>query len=164
MNANLTAHEATAFGGHDGATVFERPTRIRFAHCDPAGIVFFPQYFVMTNALVEDWFTEGLGVDYADYIGRRRLGLPIVKLDCEFVAPSRIGETLTLSLSVRAIGRSSIRLSIAGQACGEMRLRCEQVLVATSLDTHRAVALPDDVLVGLQRYRPASTINTDSSR
>ena len=38
---------------------FERPVRIRFSHCDPAGIVFFPQYLVMTNALVEDWFNEG---------------------------------------------------------------------------------------------------------
>jgi acyl-CoA thioesterase FadM len=28
--------------------VFERPVRIRFAHCDPAGIVFFPQYLVLT--------------------------------------------------------------------------------------------------------------------
>ena len=31
---------------------FERPRRIRFAHCDPAGIVFFPQYLVMLNNLV----------------------------------------------------------------------------------------------------------------
>ena len=44
---------------------FERPVRIRFSHCDPAGIVFFPQYLVMSNALVEDWFNEALDIDYA---------------------------------------------------------------------------------------------------
>lgn len=139
------------------AAVFERPVKVRFAHCDPAGIVFFPQYLVMTNGLVEDWFNDGLGVDYASYIGRRRLGMPIVKLDCEFVAPSRIGDTLTLSLAVRAVGRSSIRLAIAGRAQDQMRFRCEQVLVSTSLDTHRAVPLPHDVLAGLDAYRPPST-------
>ncbi len=38
---------------------FERPVRIRFSHCDPAGIVFFPQYLVMTNdVLVEDCSTS----------------------------------------------------------------------------------------------------------
>ena len=42
------------------------PLRIRFAHCDPAGIVFFPQYLVMLNGHVEDWFTDGLGLSYAD--------------------------------------------------------------------------------------------------
>ena len=41
---------------------FERPLRIRFAHCDPAGIVFFPQYLVMINNLVEDWVTDALGM------------------------------------------------------------------------------------------------------
>ena len=46
-------------------TRFERRVRIRFSHCDPAGIVFFPQYLVMTNVLVEDWFNESLDIDYA---------------------------------------------------------------------------------------------------
>ena len=49
---------------------FERELRIRFAHCDPAGIVFFPQYLVMINNLVEDWVTECLGVPYAELLGR----------------------------------------------------------------------------------------------
>ncbi len=57
-------------------THFQMPVRIRFSHCDPAGIVFFPQYLVMTNALVEDWFNEGLQIDYAQMIAQRRIGLP----------------------------------------------------------------------------------------
>ncbi|MEJ2768444.1 acyl-CoA thioesterase [Mycetohabitans sp. B46] len=137
-----------------GGIVFERPQQVRFAHCDPAGIVFFPQYLVMTNGLVEDWFNEGLQIDYGAFVTTRRLGLPIVKLDCEFVAPSRIGDTLTLSLSVLAAGRSSLRLSISGSAHQQLRFRTEQILVSTSLDTHRSIPLPSDVLAGLQRYLP----------
>ena len=55
------------------SATFDMPVRIRFSHCDPAGIVFFPQYLVLTNALVEDWFTECLHVDYAHMIGERRI-------------------------------------------------------------------------------------------
>jgi acyl-CoA thioesterase FadM len=40
---------------------------IRFHHCDPAGIVFYPQYFVLFNELVEDWFNHGLGIDFARF-------------------------------------------------------------------------------------------------
>ena len=33
------------------AAAFVHEERVRFAHCDPAGIVFFPQYLVMLNTL-----------------------------------------------------------------------------------------------------------------
>jgi hypothetical protein len=34
---------------------------------DPAGIVFYPQYFILFHELLEDWFNRGLEVDYADF-------------------------------------------------------------------------------------------------
>ena len=77
------------------AARFERVYAIRFSHCDPAGIVFYPQYLVLFNHLVEDWFTEGLGVDYARMLGARRIGLPIVRLECDFRAISRMGDAVT---------------------------------------------------------------------
>ncbi|SMG55053.1 acyl-CoA thioesterase [Paraburkholderia susongensis] len=135
---------------------FERPVRIRFSHCDPAGIVFFPQYLVMTNALVEDWFNEGLRVDYAHMIGQRRIGLPIVKLDCEFSRPSQMGETITLTLNVTTIGRSSIGLDIVGHCNGETRFRAKQVLVTMSFDTGKSIEIPGDIASALAAYAPSS--------
>ena len=35
--------------------LYEQEHRIRFSECDPAGIVFYPQYFVMFNDLMEAW-------------------------------------------------------------------------------------------------------------
>jgi len=135
-------------------THFERPVRIRFSHCDPAGIVFFPQYLVMTNALVEDWFNEGLHVDYAQMIGQRRLGLPIVKLDCEFSRPSQMGETIMLTLTVAAIGRRSITIDILGHCNGEARFRAKQVLVTTSLESGRSIDIPTDIAGSLAKLAP----------
>ncbi|MGN8109293.1 acyl-CoA thioesterase [Paraburkholderia sp. 22098] len=135
-------------------THFERPVRIRFSHCDPAGIVFFPQYLVMTNALVEDWFNEGLHVDYAQMIGQRRLGLPIVKLDCEFSRPSQMGETIMLTLTVAAIGRRSITIDILGNCNGEARFRAKQVLVTTSLESGRSIDIPTDIAGSLAKFAP----------
>jgi 4-hydroxybenzoyl-CoA thioesterase len=131
--------------------VFERPVKIRFAHCDPAGIVFFPQYLTLTNALVEDWFNDGLGIDYAAMIGTRRIGLPIVKLECEFVRPSRMGESLSMRLSLDALGRRSIGLGIDALREDGVRFRSKQVLVTTSLDSHKSIDLPDDIRVALER-------------
>ncbi|ABE35669.1 thioesterase superfamily protein [Paraburkholderia xenovorans LB400] len=133
---------------------FERPVRIRFSHCDPAGIVFFPQYLVMTNALVEDWFNEGLHIDYAQMIAQRRVGLPIVKLDCEFSRPSQMGETITLTLHVVAIGRRSISLEIVGHCNGESRFRAKQVLVTTSLESGTSIDIPTDIASALATFAP----------
>jgi DNA-binding MarR family transcriptional regulator len=57
----LSMSEATHVDLAAASTEFRRPRLIRFSDCDPAGIVFYPQYFVMLNGLVEDWVNEGWG-------------------------------------------------------------------------------------------------------
>lgn len=145
------------------APLFERPVRIRFAHCDPAGIVFFPQYLTLTNALVEDWFNEALGVNYAAMIGTRRIGLPIVKLECEFVRPSRMGESISMRLSLDAVGRRSIRLGIDGHRDDVPCFRSKQVLVTTSLDAGTSIDIPDDIRAALARAASPSLTCEDRS-
>lgn len=131
---------------------FERRRRVRFAHCDPAGIVFFPQYLVMLNDLVEDWVSEGLGVPYAELVGARRTGLPTVRLEADFRAISRFGDELVWSLGVRHLGTRSIALDTRASGAGQLRCAFHQVLVSTDLDSHHAVALPTDLRQAAQTY------------
>ena len=134
---------------------FERSLRIRFAHCDPAGIVFFPQYLVMVNDLVEDWISDALRVPYPELIGRRRIGTPTVSLQCEFTAVSRMGDEVVLGLSVLRIGTTSLTLQ-HGCRCGdEPRMRVRQVLVFTDLDTHRAIPIPPDLRRAIEPFTAA---------
>jgi len=134
------------------ADVFEIEETVRFAHCDPAGIVFFPQYLVMLNTLHERWFTEGLGVAYHEYIGVRRLGVPTVRLECDFTAISRHGDRLRQRLAVAKLGRTSLELAVEFDCASELRARFKQVLVCTSLATHKSHPLPEDLRQGMQRY------------
>ena len=55
---------------------FTRSVPVRFSHCDPAGIVYFPHYFDMFNGLIEDWYTQELGYDCAELIMGSRYGFP----------------------------------------------------------------------------------------
>ena len=134
---------------------FEVEQVVRFAHCDPAGLVFFPQYLVMLSVLHERWFDEGIGVRYVEFIGARRLGLPTVRLECDFTAVSRHGDALRQRLAVAKLGRSSVELVVEFLCDDELRARFRQVLVCTSLETHRSHALPDDVRAGILRYAAA---------
>ncbi|UXH76935.1 acyl-CoA thioesterase [Roseateles amylovorans] len=142
--------------------VFEREVLVRFGHCDPGGIVFFPRYFEMLQVFVEDWFNDGLGVDYATLVGTRRIGLPTVQLQTRFERISRLGERLTQRLWIERVGRSSLTLRLSIDGPDGPRAAFGQVLVCTSLDTHHSQPFPEDVRAALVRAvqahgKPTST-------
>lgn len=132
------------------AAAFEREQTVRFGHCDPAGIVFYPRYFEMLNELVEDWFEQGLGLPFAQLIAQRRLGMPTARLDTRFVRVSRLGDRLRQRLRVRRVGGSSLALAIAFDGDDGTRVEFDQLLVCTSLDTHRSHPLPADLRATLE--------------
>lgn len=132
---------------------FVRHRRVRFSDCDPAGIVFYPQYFVLLNGLVEDWFDEGLGVGYERTIIQRRIGLPAVRLEVDFKAPSRMGEEIELALEVERLGTRSLTLQSRCMGCndGVVRMAARQVLVTMSLDSYAAIEIPPDIREAIAR-------------
>ncbi|MCX7892931.1 MAG: acyl-CoA thioesterase [Burkholderiales bacterium] len=133
-------------------SVFVREKLIRFHHCDPAGIVFYPQYFVLFNELVEDWFTHGLHEDYATMIAVDRVGVPMAHVDCDFVSPSKIGDMLRLELRVKRVGRTSLSLDVEGSSRGELRVKANLVVVFASLDDTRPVPIPGHVREHIERF------------
>ena len=140
--------------GQPRAGRFERTVRIRFGHCDPAGIVFYPQYLVLLNGLVEDWVDQGLGISYAGLVAQRRVGLPTVRLECDFRAVSRMGEDVVFGLEVERLGNRSITLAIDVTLGSEQRLAARVVLVTTDLGHHRAIAVPADLHAAILAFGP----------
>jgi len=131
---------------------YERRARIRFSDCDPAGIVFFPQYFVMLNGLVEDWVAELLDATYARLIAERRVGMPTVSLQTEFRAISRFGDDVVLGLQVEKLGSRSLTLALDVHGSDGLRVRSRHVVVTTDLDTHRAIEIPADLRTAIERF------------
>ena len=132
--------------------LFRRERLIRFSDCDPAGIVFYPQYFVMFNGLVEDWISEGLGVGYTALVIDRRIGLPTVRLEADFTAVSRMGDAVALELAVERLGTRSLTLALRCVGVeGDVRMRMRQIIVLTSLENHRAIAIPEDLRRAIAR-------------
>ena len=125
---------------------------IRFHHCDPAGIVFYPQYFILFHELLEDWFNRGLGLNYADLISKERRGLPTAHIDCDFRVPSKIGDTVQMQLAVKRVGKSSITLAVSVRAGAEIRVTANQVLVLISLEDGSVLSVPSDLRARFERF------------
>ena len=81
-----------------------------------------------------------------------RLFMPMAPIECDFLAPSKIGETLSLALAVKRIGRTSATLGVEGSARGEPRVRATLIVVLASMDTHRPVAIEGDLKARLERF------------
>lgn len=131
---------------------YVRNKRVRFSHCDPAGIVFYPRYVELFNEVVEDWFADALGVGFHALHEEHRLGIPAVKLEVEYLAPSRYGDLLAFVLSVTRMGNSSIGLQIEARVGETVRVRGKLTVVLTSMDTFRPVALDDTWRARLAPY------------
>ncbi|OYU40247.1 MAG: thioesterase [Pseudorhodobacter sp. PARRP1] len=129
---------------------YQRLTQIEFNHCDPAGIVFYPRYFEMTNSVVENFFNDVVGRSFASMHRDANNGVPTVSLTAEFVAPSRLGDKVLFSLKIEKLGRSSVSIRIEGHMGAELRLRVALVLVW--IEGMKSAAWPDAMRARLQAY------------
>ena len=133
-------------------TPFESDKLIRFHHCDPAGTILYPQYFVFFNELVEDWFTKGLNVSFVEQVIQERVSMPMGRVECDFLAPSKIGDVLRFALRVARIWRSSITLKIQCRSGDELRVRAHLTVVLASLETLRSVPISTDLRQRIERF------------
>jgi 4-hydroxybenzoyl-CoA thioesterase len=131
---------------------FIKPYMIRLSHCDATGQVFYPNYFHIFNALVEDWFYEGIDVPFDRLLMEQRLSLPTVRLETTFLKPSRMGEMVDFWLTVTHVGRTSVRFTMGVDKDGEQRVRMNRVAVCTSQDSGSAVEIPADLREKIQDF------------
>lgn len=118
--------------------------RVRFGDVDAAGIVFYPRYFEMLNAAVEDWFAS-MDHDFRTLHLEARLGVPTVRIECEFTAPSQLGDELEIEVVPLRLGRSSCEVRYVVTGGGQLRLKASSVLVCMNLETRKAVSWPADL-------------------
>lgn len=121
---------------------------IRFQHCDPAGIVFYPQYFYLLHEVQED-FLSHIGFPEHELI-QSGSGLPIVDLKTRFVGMCRHGESVAISLDLTRIGNASLgmhyEIRLAAPSAGTdapLKLEADATVVYMNLRDGRAAPFPD---------------------
>ena len=134
-------------------SIFRTTRTVRFSHCDPAGIIFYPRYFDLIHEAKEDWFKEALDWPFAPMISEMRNGFPIVRLEADFRGPSRIGDELTIALWVPVLGGASMHLHYAVTCNGAPRLDARTVIVHVNLDTGRPLPIGEALRARIEGFR-----------
>ena len=138
--------------------VYEQKLRIRFSHCDPAGIVYHPQYYLILNQLMEDFLLDVLGLGFIE-IEKYHMGCPVVGIRPDFTAPGKVGDECVARIWIDHLGKSSMRFAFTIHCGDELRLQC----VETSVCVRRGpdgqhfqkLAIPEEIRAKLLPYTAA---------
>ncbi|HEV7276781.1 MAG TPA: acyl-CoA thioesterase [Devosiaceae bacterium] len=136
-----------------------REVEIEFGDCDPAGIVFYPNYFRFFDAATAGLLFEALGSRKSEWLGRFDVvGIPMVDTGAKFLRPSRFGDVVRIETTVTAIGRSSFQVAHRLLNSGELAVEAHEkrVWAGRAEDgSLRARTIPDEVRLALG-HPPAS--------
>jgi acyl-CoA thioester hydrolase len=127
---------------------------VKAEDCDHLGHMNLGRYMELCGDGV--FFLQGMiGLDAADIASGRRLSFAAVHADAQFKSELRVGEVIRLTTGVLEIGTRSVTLQKRLYAGAEDRLSFDARFKSAfmSLETRRAVPIPDDVRAALERYR-----------
>lgn len=124
---------------------FRTTLTIRFGDIDYAGIVYYPRIVHFFHVAMEEFFSKGLGNDYARVLKEHRLGLPTVHLEADFRRPFQFGDRVDVEVFVEHLGNRSIRwrYRIFQQSSDEISVEGRVVTACVDLDTFTTISVPD---------------------
>jgi 4-hydroxybenzoyl-CoA thioesterase len=92
------------------AAPFVSQVEVRFRHCDPAGIVFYPRYLELFDANTAYLFVS-VGLPKPTLVKTYDIvGMPIVDVQAKFFMPSTYGDRITVESRVGEWRRSGLRV------------------------------------------------------
>jgi 4-hydroxybenzoyl-CoA thioesterase len=125
---------------------------IEFGDCDPAGIVFYPNYFRMFDAATARLFEAALGMKKIAWTRRFGIvGIPMVDTSAKFIKPVRFGDVVRIESAVQAFRRSSFDVEHRLFNGGELAVEGRETRVwvgKDEADPHRlrSQPIPNEVI------------------
>jgi YbgC/YbaW family acyl-CoA thioester hydrolase len=144
---------------------YEARFPVRFGLCDPARIIYFPNYFDFFHAAMEDFFRDRIGALYHVLLGKERIGFPTVHLEVDFAAPVAFGDEVKIQVEIAKVGRSSVAFRYTGRRSdGNKVVEATQTTVCTDLDAFKSVSIPDHLRAPLEREEKASAAHRSEAK
>lgn len=121
--------------------MFEHQVTVRLHDTDAAGVLYFAHQFRIAHETYEA-FMAAAGFGLGDLLRAGATALPIVHAEADYRAPLRVGDELTVSLSVKRLGRTSFTLDYSLVRAGRVVGRVTTAHVAVDGRTGRKKDLP----------------------
>lgn len=137
--------------------------RVRWGDVDAAGIIFYGSY-IRFFEIAETELFRAVGLPYGKVFEELSIWLPRVHLECDFHRAAQMDDLLEVSVYVRNIGRTSLRLNFevrkkneAGEIEEKLMATAHFVLVSTDREHLKPISVPDDLRRALEPYTEKAT-------
>ena len=122
---------------------------IQFGDCDPAGIVYYPNYFRFFDNATAAMLSAAFAMHKRNWLAHYGiLGIPMVDTGARFIKPSAFGDVVEIRSEITELGRSSFGVKHTLLRDGETAIEAHEkrVWVVRGEDgAIRSAPLPDDV-------------------
>lgn len=131
--------------------MFTRTTQveIQFGDCDPAGIVYYPNYFRFFDNATAALLSAAFAMHKRNWLEHYGIaGIPMVDTGARFIKPSRFGDVVDIRSEITELGRSSFSVRHTLLRDGEIAIEAHEKRVWVVRDEKggiRSAPLPDDV-------------------
>ena len=122
---------------------------IQFGDCDPAGIVYYPNYFRFFDNATAALLSAAFAMHKRNWLAHYGIaGIPMVDTGARFIRPSSFGDVVEIRSEITELGRSSFAVKHTLLRSGEPAIEAHEkrVWVRRSEDGgFKSAPLPDDV-------------------
>jgi acyl-CoA thioester hydrolase len=131
---------------------FTHRIRVRYAECDPQGVVFNPHYYAYYDLLMTELWREALG-GYSAMV-EAGADMSVVQSSARYIAPARFDDELDLTARITRLGNTamSTAITITNAATGAELIEGEIHHVFIDPSTYTKRPIPDDVRAALEPY------------
>ena len=139
---------------------FSHRIRVRYAECDPQGVVFNANYYAYFDLLITELWREAVG----GYNAMLEAGadLSVVESRARFIAPARFDDEIDLNATIARLGNTAMSTSIhITRADGGATLvegEIHHVFIDPATYTKRPI--PDDIRTALEPYLSPPPVET----
>ena len=132
-------------------SLFANTTRveIQFGDCDPAGIVYYPNYFRFFDNATASLVSAALGMNKRAWLDAYGIaGIPMVDTGARFMRPARFGDVVEIRSEITELGRSSFSVRHVLSNGGEIAIEAHEKRVWVVKDAAgniKSAPLPADV-------------------
>src|SRR5436309_2480261 len=129
---------------------FEHKLRVRYAECDPQGVVFNSHYLAYFDINITELWRAAFGGYRA--MTERGIDLVVAEAQLRFRSPARFDDELTLQIAVTRMGNTAITTSHRISRGGELVLEGTERHVVVELETMTKTPIPDWIRDGLEPW------------
>ena len=140
---------------------FSTKVRIYWSDCDPAGIVYYGNFFRFFEVAEEELFLS-LGGARIDLYRRLQIGFPRVEVWCRFRKPVPEGELVEITTWVNKRTQTGMvfNLELRRHGDDEVAAEAHYRVVCVKRPEFKPVPIPDEMLHLLRDYIPPLTKHT----